>query len=228
MKFFRTVPKTEQQRTFYADYARFDVGIKWLILVSQVVSSLTESVIFYQLGYDTFAFFGRTVALFSGLVFALLGVAIIEVFGLRFMLVQCANQYLFKRFTGAHLAMTIFITIVTVSLITASVFLSLDGGTFTVKSQVSKLESKEANAIQLNHDESLAKSRAVFHSDSMELVQRYVTLLNSTTKKYDAELTAAQSELRTWTSKQGNYKTRINKALTRIDEIKANSASEIA
>lgn len=228
MKIFRSVPQSAEQRDFFSDYAKFSKGISWLILVAQIISGLTESVIFYTLGYDTFLLFGRNIAIFVGCASALLGVALIEWFGLRFMLPQCSRQFLYKRFSGSHLAMTIFIVLVTLLLIGASYYLSLDGGDQTVRTQLDKAETRQAEKIQAKQSESLADAAVLYQNDSLEVEQRYFALIKSSNEKHDANIEVTRNELAVWTAKKGNYQTRIGKARGKLKSAEAAKGRELA
>lgn len=228
MKFFRSVPETEEHRSFFSDYARFDKGIVWLIVVSQIISGLTESVMFYATGYDSFIQFGHKIAVFFGVCAAFAGVGLIEFFGLRFMLPQATRQFLYRRFKGAHLAMTIFIVLVTAILIGASYFLSLGGSEHTVTTQIDKAERKQTEKIQAGHGESLQDVEDTYMVDSTEIETRYAALVASVNQRYNGEQDVAQNNLITWTSKRGNYQTRINKARTAIKEVEADRGRELA
>lgn len=228
MKFFKSVPETEEHRSFFSDYARFAKGIAWLIVVSQIISGLTESVMFYATGYDAFIQFGHKVAVFFGVCTAFIGVGLIEWFGLRFMLPQCTRQFLYRRFKGMHLAMTIFIVIVTSILIGASYFLSLGGSDHTVTAQIEKAKSRETDKIQLGHGESLGLAGNTYTIDSTEVETRYSALIASVNQRYNGEKEVAQNNLVTWASKRGNYQTRINKARTALKKVEADRGRELA
>lgn len=228
MKYYRSIPTREQEREFFSDYAKFASSLTWLILVCQVISGLTESVIFFSIGSDTFHSFDTITANIMGILLAVFGVFMIEVFGLRFMLPQATRQFLYKRFKGMHLAMTIFITVVTLVLVVASIWLSLDGGNHTVISQVNKIEDRKKIAIRNLHRQRIAEAASDFETDSTETYERYAILKRTKTEKYNAELGTAKAELNTWTRKKGNYSTRINKALTKIESIKAAKAKDIS
>ncbi len=228
MKFFKSVPKSEANRSFFSDYARFARGISWLIVVSQIISGLTESVMFYATGYDAFIQFGRNIAVFSGVITAFFGVCLIELFGLRFMLPQCTRQFLYRRYKGMHLAMTLFIVITTLILIGGSYFLSLRGSEHTVTTQIDKAERKATDKIHLNHEESLFETSNTYATDSTEIDKRYAGLVATVNQMYNGKLGVAQSDLQTWLSKRGNYQTRINKARTAIKQIEADRSMELA
>ena len=228
MKSYRSVPTQEQEREFFSDYANFAGSLNWLILVCQAISGLTEAVIFFSIGSDTFQSFGTATANIMGISFAIFGVFMLELFGLRFMLPQAVRQFLYMRFSGMHLAMTVFISIVTLVLIIASVILSLDGGIHTVSTQLNKAENQKKTEIKYDHQQRITETKNIFDSDSTEIQQRYTALELTTIEKYHADLGAANAELNTWTRKQGNYSTRINNALTKIETIKAAKAKDIA
>lgn len=228
MKIFRSVPQSAEQREFFGDYAKFSKGISWLILVAQIISGFTESIIFYTLGYDTFLFFGRNIAIFAACGSALLGVALIEWFGLRFMLPQCSRQFLYKRFSGSHLAMTIFITLVTALLIGASYYLSLDGGDQSVRTQLDKAENRQAEKIQVKQSESLEDVAILYQGDSLEVEQRYFALIKSSNEKHNANIEVTRNELAIWGSRKGNYQTRIGKARGKLKSAEAAKGRELA
>lgn len=71
MKSYRSVPTQKQERDFFSDYAKFAGSLDWLILVCQVISGLTEAVIFFSIGSDTFQSFGTTTANIMGILLAI-------------------------------------------------------------------------------------------------------------------------------------------------------------
>lgn len=229
MRYFWSVPSTDEQRNFFGDYAKFSAKIQALGFTAQSISGLTESVIFYSIGYDTFLpLLGANVAVLSGVLFMFLGVALIELFGLRVCLPQATRQVIYKRWQGAHLAMSVFILLITALLIVASFYLSFDGSSHTVKSQVQKIKNVKADEITHLHELAVADVLDEFTQDSTEIETRYAALIATTNQKYNGEFAVAQSDLQKWASKKGNYKSRVNKALTNIESIKASRAADVA
>lgn len=228
MRFIKTLPNTGEQKGFYSTYAKFALAISTGVLLSQLISSFTEAAILYNTVFDSLSIFGRYSAKIGAFIGTCIGLGLIELVGLRVFLPLAIDAILYKRFKGLHLAMSSFIIIMTLALISGSLYLSIEGKTDTINNVFEEQEQHEESritAFALNN-EIIEYSK--YKSDSTEIRNRYTAQIAATNNQFSAKKSKAESELRTWASKRGNYQTRINKALTKIEGIKAEQAGNIA
>lgn len=222
MKTFKSLP---QDSEFFRIYAKFATGIAAGVVISQIISALTEAGIIYQAVYQSLEVFGASFALWGAIAGAALGVAMIELVGLRFFLPQSVDALLFSRFRGLHLPMTLFSFLMAGVLVAGSFYLSIEGKTDLVGNALETAQDGEKAEAGQAHQESRAEAVAAFRQDSSALAEQYAGLLEAEKAKAAAAIEVHKNELALWEGKAArtgrNYESRISKARGQMIEAQA-------
>ena len=149
MKIQFSLPSNED---FFSRYATLRPTLSKLSIIAQIISALTEIGIIYSIIFsrvvDFLPMYATTIAMLG----AMAGTAFLEI-GLRKFTPYSIKAFIYKRFSGLDLAMTFFILLVNVGLLTASGYLSFKGskelvGIASKPKQETTIQADEAHKSQ--------------------------------------------------------------------------------
>ena len=189
MKRYKTLPK---EQDFFDRYAFLINQLVKTSFLSQAISAITEIGVIFTIIYKSIADFLPHLALPFAIIGAIIGTALLEV-GLRVLLPYSARVFLFKRWKGLDLLMSIVILIATIGLLYASGTLSFKGSQDAVKAvtppptiqTTSAADSIKANAQQT--------AQHYFINDSTLIAHRYNDLITAKQAAYSAKIKQAQA-----------------------------------
>jgi hypothetical protein len=190
MKNLKSNPKNEG---FFSTYVNLIKTLKKAGYASQVVSALTEIGGIFAAAYIALLPVAPNLAIYIASVIAMIGTAVIEL-GLRQLLPHSVDSILYKRFSGLHLAMTVFIFSCTIVLLAASAVLSFQNSK-TIVEQVTpnvEVDSLALQSNQINFNAKVAKAETQFSKDSAMIVQRYESLIQANETAYKGKIDAKQ------------------------------------
>lgn len=228
MKLQFSLPKNE---AFFNNYASLVPTLRKLGYLAQVISALTEFGILYALIRASLKDLFPLVSGPAGIAGAILGVAFLEV-GLRKFTPYSVRAILYKRFTGLHLVISVFVFAVTLGLLASSGFLSFRGS-FDLVQQVAPAPqlatTTQADSIAAARK---AESLATWERDSSTIANRYSPQIQATLAKYSALKAAERQRLKEWESRErmeGNrYSTQKAQIRGNLATLEARQAEEVA
>lgn len=228
MKVLFSLPKNEE---FFSNYASLVPTLRKLGYLAQVISALTEFGILYALIRASLKDLFPLAAGPAGLAGAVLGVAFLEV-GLRQFAPYSVRAILYKRFTGLHLVISVFVFVVTLGLLASSGYLSFRGS-FDLVEQVAP-RPQLATTTQADSSAQARKGEALasWQRDSLAVVNRFTPQQEATLAKYSALKAAERQKLKGWESREreeGNrYSTQKAAIKARLAALEAEQADEVA
>ncbi len=122
MQIYKTLPTDSD---FFKRYGKYASLLAWGIILAQILSGFTESGLIYSNVRDATLVFGDATAMTAGVLGAIVGVALIEIIGLRVALPGTVDAFLYKRWSGLDLLFSIGLILLTLVLIPASFILSI-------------------------------------------------------------------------------------------------------
>ena len=186
---------------FFNRYATLTPTLSKLGIIAQCISALTEVGIFYSL------IFSRTIAISPNhantisIVGAIIGTAFLEI-GLRKFTPYSVKAFIYKRFSGLDLAMTIFILLVTIGLFTLSGTLSFQGSKEMVKIAKPIPILATTNKIDTTYQKDKAAIQTTFSLDSATIAKGYIQQLATNKQLYKALVEQQQSKLNQYQRKE--------------------------
>ncbi|MEM8523610.1 MAG: hypothetical protein AAGG68_03145 [Bacteroidota bacterium] len=228
MQTYKTLPVNEQQKAFLARYGKYYTLITIGIILAQLLSAFTESGMLYTNARDATTVFGDKTANILGIVAAIVGVALIEIVGIRVALSGAVDSLLYKRFKGLDALFSIAFIILTLALVPASFILSLRGGSQIVESLKDKTEQKKTGEIEANESTELAKLDTTYTRNIAAVKETYKGLIDSEIQKAESDRIVKRQNYKHWKSKGSRYKTKINNALMELQGVEATKTANIA
>ncbi|MFZ2901202.1 MAG: hypothetical protein WA004_21405 [Saprospiraceae bacterium] len=228
MKVLFTLPKNEE---FFNQYASLVPTLRKLGYLAQVISALTEFGILYALIRASLKDLFPLAAGPAALAGAVLGVAFLEV-GLRQFAPYSVRAILYKRFTGLHLVISVFVFAVTLGLLSSCGYLSFRGS-FDLVEQVAP-PPQLATTTQADSSAQARKGEALasWQRDSLAVVNRFTPQQEATLAKYSALKAAERQKLKGWESREreeGNrYSTQKAAIKAHLAALEAEQADELA
>lgn len=139
---------------FFNRYARLASILTIVAFMGQIISASTESVIIYTSAYSSFAKLIPGYADLLAKIVTVFGVITIEL-GLIVLLPLSVCAFLYRRFTGNDLIITLFIIPCTLFLMCIGTFMSFKGSKEIVKKGFGEVEIQTTDKAQKEKDETL-------------------------------------------------------------------------
>ncbi len=198
MKIQFNLPTNE---AFFNRYATLVPTLSKLGIIAQLISGLTEIGIIYSIILSRVSEFAPNRAVLLAVVGAIIGTLFLEV-GLRKFAPYTIKAFLYKRFKGLDLAMTIFIVIVCIGLLSVSALLSFQGSKelVSIASPPPKLES--TTAIDKAYQTKKNELNTLFSTDSTIITTGYLSQIQAENKRFEAKIAAHQNNLNRYTQKE--------------------------
>ncbi|MEL6944154.1 MAG: hypothetical protein AAFO82_15955, partial [Bacteroidota bacterium] len=228
MQIYKTISDKEEHKKFLARYGKYYGLITAGILLAQILSALTESGLIYSNVADATLVFGENTSRIAGIIGAIIGVALIEIVGLRVALTGAVDAFLYKRWKGLDALFSIALIILTVVLVPSSFILSLKGGSQIVDNLKEKKELQEKAAIDESESLEIAELDTTYTRNIAAINETYKGLIDSEETKAEADKKVKQQNYKHWLSKGDTYKTRINNALVELQAVEAAKTARIA
>lgn len=204
---------------FFNRYATLIPTLSKLGIVSQLISALTEIGIIYSIihsrVYELAPGHAQTIAVIG----AIIGTAFLEI-GLRKFTPYSVRAFLYSRFKGLDLAMTVFIISVCIGLLFTSGALSFKGSKEMVKIASPLPELKDPDKIEKKSKENREALKLIFSSDSATIAGSFYQQIESKDKQYAALISEQRTRLNRYTrmeKKEGtSYQTRKERIKEKI------------
>jgi len=228
MKIQFSLPSNED---FFNRYATLVPTLSKLGIFAQLVSSITEIGIIYNIILSRVIEFTPMYATILATIGAIIGTAFLEI-GLREFTPYSIKAFLYKRFKGLDLAMTIFILLVNFGLLFASGYLSFNGSKELIKIAAPTAQLESSNLIDSSYVANQASIQKAFKSDSLTISSGYQKQINAQQEKYKALLAQQQTRLNQYIRKeerQGlSYASRKESIKEKMAGIEADKAQQVA
>lgn len=228
MKIQLNLPTNE---AFFNRYATLVPTLSKLGIIAQLISGLTEIGIIYSIILSRVSEFAPNSAVLLAAIGAIIGTLFLEV-GLRKFAPYTIKAFLYKRFKGLDLAMTIFIVIVCIGLLSVSALLSFQGSKelVSIASPPPKLES--TTATDKAYQTKKAELSTLFKTDSTIIATGYLSQIQAENKRFEAKVAAHQNNLNRYTQKEKrtgrNYQSRKESIQRKIKALEVEQAEQIA
>ena len=228
MKIQFTLPTNEE---FFNRYSSLAPTISKLSIMAQLISAMTEIGIIYSIILSRVIDFFPQYATAIAAVGAIIGTAFLEI-GLRRFTPYSINAFLYKRFKGLDLAMTVFILLVNLGLLSASAYLSFKGSKELVKIAAPSPKLASTDKADVLYTTKQSNIQQAFKSDSLTIANGYQKQIDAQHKKYDALIAQQQTKLNQYQRKEQrtrlSYTTRKESIKGTMAGLAAEKAQEIA
>lgn len=222
MKSFLSLPTNGD---FFARYANLVPTLFKVGILSQVVSGLTEIGIIFSIAYGSlYAFFPSYVSVPLAVFCAIIGTALIEL-GLRKFIPYSIKAFLYKRFTGLDLAMTIFILITTLALLSVSGNLSFRNSVNIVEMFKPQADTKDRTPVTNEYEKERGQILATYSTDSSSIASVYNTQINAKNTEYQSLIDIQKQGIARYERKEQrerkSYRTKKIVIQTKIEQLEA-------
>lgn len=233
MKIFRSLPSANGT-PFFERYAPLIHTLTKFGVLAQLITGLAEIGIIYSLIYPSVFDLLPSQAHIITLVASLMAASLLQV-GLKVIFPYSVRVFLFKRFGDLDLPLSIFILILTASLLTVSVLLSYKGSHDIVEVAIKPPASKTTTASDSLRASAEKQANSAFTTDSATIETKFKGKFEALTADYNsrasqADAKAAQSRAASpaWSKELTNKATGIrNELKTKLALLEAEKASEI-
>jgi len=228
---FLTLP-TDNER--FQKYVKLATIIIWGVILAQIISTLTEAGIIYEAVTDSASIFGKWVSIIAGGIGALVGVAMLELVGLRIFLPYATDAILYagERLKGLEAVLNSFIIFFASVLVVASFTLSIYGLINIVGNTLDKSEQKAKTELSKKQQAILSGVQATFSKDSLTVANRFEKQAKAEAQAFVSKIEAAKANLNRWQEKERrtgrNYVSRIENAKVKLAEVEAEQSEKIA
>lgn len=228
MKIQFSLPTNE---AFFNRYATLAPTLSKLGIIAQIISAVTEIGIIYNIILSRVIDFTPEHAYTIATIGAIIGTAFIEL-GLREFTPYSIKAFLYNRFKGLDLAMTIFILIVNCVLLGASGYLSFNGSTELIKIAAPTTKVVSTNRIDSIFTTKQSSILKAFKSDSLTIANGYQKQINAQVQKYNSLIVQQQTKFNQLERKEQrtglSYSTRKESVKGTIAKIEADKAHQTA
>ncbi len=228
MKIQFSLPKNE---AFFNRYATLIPTLSKLGVIAQIISALTEVGIIYSILLTRLIGMAPQQANIIAIIGAIIGTLFLEI-GLRKFTPYSIRAFLYKRFSGLDLAMTVFIVSVNVGLFFASGVLSFKGSKELVKIATPPTELKAIDGVADNHSSKLKALQSTFVSDSTTVAKGFKNQIRAERNKYRALVEEQETILKRYQGKEKrtgkSYQTRKENAIGKIAKLRTEQTKSIA
>lgn len=198
MKLLRSLPT---ERAFFDNYALLIKGIRKSKTAAQLVSALTEVGIIYAIAYKSIHPILPDIAVYVSILIAIIFTLVIEA-GLRMVTPLSVDAFLYKRFNGLHLAMTIAVLTLTITLLATSGLLSFQNSHTLVDSTTPQVEEQTTTQVDSTLNTELKDLTNSYSTDSLQLAQSYDEQIASVQTTHKSQRAALIQRLQNYISKE--------------------------
>lgn len=228
MKIFKTLPTDEN---FYHRYAQLIPTLFKLGIIAQVVSALTEFGIIWALVYSAAEDFSPAWAPTIATVGAIIGTALLEL-GLRKFAPYSIRAIIHRRFSGPDLAMSIIILLAALGLLGASGYLSFRGSKGVVAAVAPPAEQRSEEPARELYTAATSEAKETYQTTKADIRSRYAAQVEAMQQQYAGKIGIEEARRDRYKAREAatgdSYRTAIGRINTRIAEIKAEQAEELA
>ena len=214
---------------FFNRYATLTPTLSKLGILAQIISALTEIGIFYSLMYSRLISISPIYATIIATIGAIIGTAFLEI-GLRKFTPYSVKAFIYKRFSGLDLAMTVFILLVTIGLFCLSGTLSFQGSKEMVKIAKSNPKIATTEKIDTTYLIQKAEIQTTFSLDSATIANGYINQIAAIAQQYQALIKEQQSKLNQYQRKEQrtglSYQTKKEGIRGKIASLEAENATK--
>ena len=180
MKSYYTPPKNQQ---FFQNYYRLTPTLRLMGYLAQVITALAEIGISYRLLLSSIQEVFPQHAVPAAIVGSVIVTIFLEV-GLRKFLPFSFRAVLYRRFSGLHLLISIPVLVITVSLIVALAYLSIQGSHEIVRQIAPEPELLPESSMLSRFEQDRKQIWIVWRGDSVLLEQKYGALERGVEARY--------------------------------------------
>jgi len=198
MKIHFTLPTNND---FFNRYANLIPTLSKLGVITQLISALTEVGIIYSIILSRVVEIAPNNAEVLATIGAIIGTAFLEI-GLRKFTPYSIKAFLFQRFNGLDLAMTVFILMVCTGLFIASATLSFSGSKELVRIATPTPQEQSTDKTDLANKDKKQELRTVFVSDSATIANGYLKQIEAEKSRYNSLIDQQQSNLKRYQRKE--------------------------
>jgi hypothetical protein len=180
MKSYYTPPKNQQ---FFQSYHRLTPTLRLMGYLAQVITALAEMGISYRLILSSV----QEVFPEHAVPAAIFGAVAVTVFlevGLRKFLPYSFRAILYRRFSGLHLLITVPVLLITVALVVALGYLSVQGSHEIVRQIAPDPQVIPEDPILLRSEDDRENALSLWRSDSALLEQQFLSLQRGVEARY--------------------------------------------
>jgi len=182
MKTFLSLPTDND---FFNRYANLVPTLYKVGFLSQIVSGVTECGIIYSVAFTSLKSLNFYVALFLSILACFVGVGFIEL-GLRKFVPYSIRVFIYKRFKGLDLAMTIFILITTIGLLGVSGHLSFKNSTIIVENYTPEVQEQNTQGVKNEYNNERTKILNNYRTDSSSTANGYIQQIKAKKAEYQS------------------------------------------
>ena len=190
MKILKSMPN---DTAFFERYADLTHSLTKVATIAQIVTGAAEIGILYALLYpsvkDLFPSQAATIAT-GGAVFC----AALLQFGLKKVFPYSIRAILYKRFKGLDMAFSVSVFILTIALLTVSVFLSYNGSKDIAAFAVTPPTEKTTTAQDSAKRTATAQANSLFSSDSSTIETKYKGKSEALTAEFNSRISASEAK----------------------------------
>ncbi|KGE85924.1 hypothetical protein IX84_25300 [Phaeodactylibacter xiamenensis] len=217
---------------FAARHARIR-SISWIIVATLIVSGTTEIGGIFTATVSAFEPIAGQYSWYVAGAIALIATFVLEG-GLRIMIPQAVDSFLYKRFQGLDLALTVIYVVLGIGLMATSGYLSFVNSKIIVDSVVVEPErdSLAIKGARIDYNANQAKAAETYRNDSTATAQRYQERLAAEQTSYAGKIGAAKRELSNIYNRERrtgqSFATAKDAARQKIANLQAEEATAIA
>lgn len=221
MKIQFTLPGND---SFFNRYATLTPTVYKIGFLAQIISGLTEIGVIYSLIYSRVFEIAPSMAVIIAFIGALVGTAFLEV-GLRKFIPYSVKAFLFKRFKGLDLAMSVFIILVAIGLLFCSGGLSFKGSKELVEIAKPTIELKNTEVINSKFAQDKKDVFYNYKSDSIAIAGNLNGEIKAQEKYYLSLIEVEKSNLEKYQAKElrigKSYRTTKERIIQKIEKLEA-------
>ena len=217
---------------FAARHARIR-SISWIIVATLIVSGTTEIGGIFTAAVSALEPIAGQYSWYVAGAIALIATLVLEG-GLRIMIPQAVDSFLYKRFQGLDLALTVIYVVLGIGLIATSGYLSFQNSKIIVDSVVVEPErdSLAIQGAQIEYNARQVKEAEGYKSDSTAIAERYQQRFQAEQAAYAGKIGAAKRELSNIYNRERrtgqSFATAKDAARQKIANLEAEEATAIA
>jgi len=217
MKLFKSLPS---QVEFYEKYADLIHSLTKVSLIASIITGICELSIITALIKPTIADIFPNVANFLSIGLSFVFASLLQI-SLRKVFPHLVRSILNKQFKGLHLPFTIVVFLLTIGLLTASIFLSYKGSAEIGTLAVSIPQAKSTNSSDSLSSAASLSARLLYSSDSATIETKYGGKVEAINSTYTSQINAIE--------RNGyNHATSLRAELkTKLGQLKTDKASEL-
>jgi hypothetical protein len=192
MKIFKSLPSANGT-PFFERYAPLIHTLTKFGVIAQIITGLAEIGIIYSLIYPSVFDLLPSQAHAITLTASLLAASILQI-GLKTIFPYSVRVFLFKRFTGLDLPLSIFIMMLTASLLTVSILLSYKGSHDIVDVAIKPPSEKTTTATDSIRAATERQANSTFSTDSATIETKYKGKIEALTADYNSKASQADAK----------------------------------